>query len=173
MPTESSASDCARLKWPYLKPRNMNWSQIQENRSMRTMLGNEKMNQLAKLITSPFPGNILHKKRHRCRGEERKTSKHVYNIFYNILLLVEWCSCHGLTCRFGLWGWGWGSSRWAWPCLRCWQSNTHSDSSPSSWVGTLPPSLVSWTADMTLDSAHVYLQPDTSRGIKSLGGFTL
>ena len=44
---------------------------------MRTMLGKEKANQLAKLITSPFSGNILHQKiQERWRDERRRTSKH-------------------------------------------------------------------------------------------------
>lgn len=54
---------------PHLKPRNMKWSQNQVNTSMSTMLGKEKPNQLAKLITPLLSGKSLKRRSERWRPE--------------------------------------------------------------------------------------------------------
>lgn len=48
-----------------MQPRYINCSHSQEMISIRTMLGKEKPNQLAKLMMSPFPGNSLWGKKDR------------------------------------------------------------------------------------------------------------
>ena len=47
----------------YLNPRNINRSQKYASTSMISALGKAKPNQLAKLITSPFPGKSLQRRK--------------------------------------------------------------------------------------------------------------
>ena len=77
------------LKFPYLSPRNINWSQSQENTSMSSMLGNAKLNQLAKLITPSFSGKILYKRKDRWRDKRSNIKSHISGIkFFCAIWLI-------------------------------------------------------------------------------------